>query len=485
MKKVKIITIVLAIILVTAVAFAGVYMQTQNRMENKVKDYNLSRELKGGRVIEIKVSDGTTDEDDETENENEVTEGNTETSNEEAKAQNPEILTVENYEIVKKTIEKRLNNLGAQDYTISLNKENGTIRVELAEDNNTDLYAYFLTAMGKVEITDKETGTELINDSMVKKANYNYTTDVDGKYQVYLEVILNKEGQAKIAELSNEYAFLANEIDQIEEATKEDETEENATEGETTENTNQEIAQQEETTPQEENNEEKENTKKIAVLKVADTERDIEKIEKNKLTLKIGSATTNTTTVNNSMSAAAELAMLINSGKYPVEYEIENNRYTHTDILEKQILYFALAVLAIIVVTLIVYIIKYKTKGLLSAISFIGFISVFSLLLRYTNTLISIEGMGAIILTMIINLVLNHKILDKIQKMNMVTEAMKNTYKEVFLRLIPVIIISIVFCFAGWSNLISFGIVMFWGLILIALYNITVTNALLRLKENK
>lgn len=481
MKKVKIVTIVLAIILVTVVAFAGVYMQTQNRMENKVKDYNLSRELKGGRVIEIKVSDGTTDEDDENEDgieeDTEVSnEETTEENVEETKTQNSEILTVENYEIVKKTIQKRLDNLGAQDYTISLNKENGTIRVELSEDNNTDLYAYFLTAMGKVEITDKDTGVELISDSMVKKANYNYTTDLDGKYQVYLEVILNKEGQAKIEELSNEYAFLSDEIDEIEEATKEDETTENQTE----EDTN-----SEEVVSQEENNEEKENAKKIAVLKVADTERDIQKIEKNKLTLKIGSATTNTTTVNNSMSAAAELAMLINSGKYPVEYQIENNRYTHSDISEKQILYFALVVLAIIVVTLIVYIIRYKAKGLLNAISFIGFISVFSLLLRYTNTLISIEGMGAIIITIIINLILNNKILYKIQKMNMVAEAMKNTYKEVFLRLIPVIIISLVFCFSGWSNLISFGIVMFWGLVLIAIYNITITNALLRLKENK
>lgn len=479
MKKVKIITIVLAIILVTAIAFAGVYIKTQNRMESKIKDYNLGRELKGGRIIEIKISDGTAKKDEE------KTESTSTEKEEEKIPQDPEILTVENYEIVKKTIEKRLNNLGAQDYIISLNKENGTIRVELAEDNNTDMYAYFLTAMGKVEITDKDTGAELVNDSMVKKASYNYTTDADGKYQVYLDVILSKEGQAKIEEISNEYALLANEIDKIEEETKketeeESKTEENTTDGEVTENTN-----IEETTQQEQNNEEKENRKKIAVLKVADTERDIEKIEKNKLTLKIGSATTNTTTVNNSMSAAAELAMLINSGKYPVEYEIQNNRYTHSDILESQILYFALIVLAIIVVTLIIYIIKYKTKGLLSAVAFIGFISVFSLLLRYTNTLISIEGMGAIILTMIINLILNNKILDKIQKMNMVTEAMKNTYKELFLTLIPVIIISIVFCFSGWSNLISFGIVMFWGLILIAIYNITVTNALLRLKENK
>ena len=146
MKKIKIITIVLAIILVTLVAFVGVYMQTQNRMENKVKDYQLSRELDRGRVIEIKPVEGT----------------------EEGK------LTVENYETIKNTIEKRLKKLGATDYVISLNKEDGTIRIELPEDDNTDLYAYYITAQGQVQIKEKDTDVELLSDSMVKSAKYNY-----------------------------------------------------------------------------------------------------------------------------------------------------------------------------------------------------------------------------------------------------------------------------------------------------------------------
>ena len=55
MKKVKILTIVLAIILVTLIAFGGIYLPTQNRMENKVKDYELGRELDSQRVIELKI----------------------------------------------------------------------------------------------------------------------------------------------------------------------------------------------------------------------------------------------------------------------------------------------------------------------------------------------------------------------------------------------------------------------------------------------
>ena len=57
--------------------------------------------------------------------------------------------------------------------------------------------------------------------------------------------------------------------------------------------------------------------------------------------------------------------------------------------------------------------------------------------------------------------------------------------KELFLKLVPIMIISIVFCFSGWTNLSSFGMIMFWGFVLIAVYNIIVTKTLLKLRENK
>ena len=53
--KIKIITIILAIILIALVAFFGVYVKFQNRMENKVKDYNFAMDLKGSRVLELSV----------------------------------------------------------------------------------------------------------------------------------------------------------------------------------------------------------------------------------------------------------------------------------------------------------------------------------------------------------------------------------------------------------------------------------------------
>ena len=472
MRKVKILTIVLAIVLVTLVAFGGVYIKTQNRMENKVKDYSLGRAIEGARIAEIKVAQ----------------------SDEDSGEQNTELLTEENYKIVKKTIENRLNKLNIEDYTISLNKQDGTIRVEFPEDENTDSYVYYLTAQAKVQIEEKaeetETDTntenvattELINDEMIKSAKYSYTQNANGQYQVYLELALTDEGQAKIQELSGTYAFLKSEIDEIESAEESNsettENTESTNNTETTEGTNTENASTE-------NQETQEQNKKIATLTIAGTEYSISKIDKNKITVLIGVESTNTTTVNNNIAVAAELEMIINAGKYPVEYELTANRYVYSSISTEQLLYFGIAVLAITVVILLVFSIKYRKIGILTSISYIGFISLFLLILRYANVTITIEGIGGIIIVMIINLAFIKTILTRMQKMKMLDEAINYTYKNVFSKLIPVIILVIVFCLSGWANLSSFGMVMFWGLMLMAIYNILVTKTLLKLEEEK
>ena len=54
---IKILTIVLAIILISMIGFIGIYTQKQNRMENLVKGYDLAMDLKGGRVIAIKPTE--------------------------------------------------------------------------------------------------------------------------------------------------------------------------------------------------------------------------------------------------------------------------------------------------------------------------------------------------------------------------------------------------------------------------------------------
>ena len=500
MKKVKILTIVLAIILITLIAFGGIYVQTQNRMENKVKDYELGRELKSQRVIELKIKETSTDNSKENSSDETTDSENTEEtekSEETASTKNESTenkLTEKDYENAKKIMEKRLQALGAQDYTILLDKENGTVRVELAENDNVDMYIYYLYASQKITIKDTDSKDILLNDEMIKGAKYSYTSDSKGAYQVYEEIELTKDGQAKLNELLNDYALLATDVTEIENAKKASESESTKTEStseestETTENTSTDEQNTESTETQsttEETSSNSETTKKTAKLYVNDTTYDVSKIEKGKITVKIGSSSSNATSVNNNISKAAEIAMLENAGKLPADYEVDTNRYEYSSITQKEIIYFAIVMIAILVITLLVYCVIYKKSGILASISFVGFVALFSLLIRYTNVAISIEGISAIIIVMIINLIINREILSKTKKMNLVNEAVKATYKNVYLKLIPVGILTIVFCLAKWESLSSFGMIMFWGLVLTAIYNATITRTLLNLKENK
>ena len=492
MKKVKILTIALAILLVTLIAFGGVYIQTQNRMENKVKDYELGRELKSQRVIELKIKENSTDNSEENSSEETTDSGNTEETEKSEETTTDTELTEKDYENAQKVMEKRLKALGAQDYTISLDKENGTVRVELAENDNVDMYIYYLYASQKITIKDTDSKDILLNDEMIKGAKYSYTSDSKGAYQVYEEIELTKDGQAKLNELLNDYALLATDVTEIENAKKASESESTKTEStseentESTENTDEQNTESTETqSTTEETSSNSETTKKTAKLYVNDTTYDISKIEKGKITVKIGASSSNTTSVNNNISKAAEIAMLENAGKLPADYEVDTNRYEYSSITQKEIIYFAIVMIAILVITLLVYCVIYKKSGILASISFVGFVASFSLLIRYTNVAISIEGISAIIIVMIINLIINREILSKTKKMNLVNEAVKSTYKNIYLKLIPVGILTIVFCLSKWESLSSFGMIMFWGLVLTAIYNVIVTRTLLNLKENK
>lgn len=491
MKKVKILTIALAILLVTLIAFGGVYIQTQNRMENKVKDYELGRELKSQRVIELKIKESSSDSENSSSDESTDADGSEETEKSEETTTDTE-LTEKDYENAQKVMEKRLKALGAQDYTISLDKENGTVRVELAENDNVDMYIYYLYASQKITIKDTDSKDILLNDEMIKGAKYSYTSDSKGAYQVYEEIELTKDGQAKLNELLNDYALLATDVTEIENAKKASESESTKTEStsekntESTENTDEQNTESTETkSTTEETSSNSETTKKTAKLYVNDTTYDVSKIEKGKITVKIGASSSNTTSVNNNISKAAEIAMLENAGKLPADYEVDTNRYEYSSITQKEIIYFAIVMIAILVITLLVYCVIYKKSGILASISFVGFVASFSLLIRYTNVAISIEGISAIIIVMIINLIINREILSKTKKMNLVNEAVKSTYKNIYLKLIPVGILTIVFCLSKWESLSSFGMIMFWGLVLTTIYNVIVTRTLLNLKENK
>ena len=482
MKKVKILTIILAIVLVTMVAFGEIYIQVQNRMEDKVKDYSYAMDLKGSRNIRLKVSDATdtiikdadgkeVEETEELTDEQLAEKGYTK---EENPVNSQDALTEENYEKSKNIIEKRLKALGVDNYIIKLNQQTGEIVLEIPENDKTDSVVSNISTTGKFEIIDTETQEVLMDNNDIKLANVMYGSDsstatTSSGTMVYLNIEFTKDGAKKLEDISNKYVKTEN-TDSAEN------TENTENSEETTETENQEEAT------------EKTITMKIDDEEIMSTSFD-ETIKTGKMQLSIGSSTTDSKTLQNYVSQASSMGVILDNGKMPVEYEISENEYVLSDITSDELQIVEYAMMAIVAIALIVLIIRYKAFGILGAISYIGLASIFVLIIRYANVVLSIEGIFAIAIILILNYIFVNKLLSKLkdEKVNdrTVINKTKETYKEFFIKIVPICIAVVTFSFINWSPISSFGMVMFWGIALIALYNFIVTNNILKIKANK
>lgn len=478
MKKLKLLTIILGIILITMVAFFGVYVQVQNRMEDKVKDYSYAMDLKGARNIRLTVDDTTetvikdAEGKEVSDAENLTDEELTEKGyvKEEVKKNSDEVLNEENYKKSKTIIEKRLQKLGVDNYIVSLDEVSGDILIEIPENNNTDSVVSNMGTTGKFEIIDSETKEVLMDNNDIKRVRVMYGSNSTGTSTgtaVYMDIEFNKEGTEKLKNISNTYV-------QTNTTNNTNTTNETSTE-ETTENTEEEAT--------------KEITMQIDGEEIMTTSFD-ETIETGRLQLSVGTTTTDMDTLNGYINQASSMAIILDNGNMPVTYTVASNEYILSDVTESELNIILYVMLAIVVISLIVLIIRYKSQGIISAFSFIGLASIFVLLLRYTNVVISIESIFGIAVVLILNYIFVNKLLSKLKKeetvnKGIITNIFKETYKEFFIKIIPVCIAVITFCFIKWEPISSFGMVMFWGILLIALYNISITNLLVRINASK
>lgn len=437
-KGLKITVIVLLIILLSMVSFIGIYVQDKNQVKNILPEYILSRDLKGHRRIELKVKDEVKETKKYDADNNLITDDTTEVARtEEIKVNSEEMLTKENYEASKKVIEKRLEEMQVNNYDIRQNLENGTIILELPEDDNTDRTVGQLSLQGKFEIIDKDTNEVLMTNDDLKSVQSRYGTTSSGTTSIVLNIQFNKEGTEKFKNITNTYIQTTKTVEQEGEESKE-ETE----------------------------------TKEISI-KIDDTTllstHFSEQVTNGLLQLSVGSSANSTTEeLQEYAKEATSMAALLDSGKMPIVYEVEQNKYILSevtqDVIEKGI------VVSIIVLTLaIIYlIIKYKGKGILAGISIIGYVALLLLAIRYANVEVSIAGIIEILFSTLINYMLVVSMLKE--------EKINNAIKKYSLILIPTLVIAIAFTFAN----IAVGILLFWGIVIAMLYNISVTNLLLR-----
>lgn len=472
MKKVKILTITLAIALISMVAFAGVYVTKQNRMEDKVKSYTYAMDLKGARTITLKVdtSKKTTIKDSEgkeVENSSNLTDEEISEkgyTKEETDYNPSDVLNVENYKKSKEIIEKRLKELKIDNYVTKLNEQTGEIIVEIPENSDTDNIVTNLGTTGKFEILDSETNEVLMDNNDIKLANVVYgsnsSSTTSSGTSIYLNIEFNKEGTKKLEDISGKYVKTSNETN--------------------TENTSESTDTS--------SSSEKKITMKIDDEEIMSTSFD-EVIKTGRLQLSIGSSSTDQKTLQTYVEQANNMATVLDTGKTPVKYTVDENHYVLSDITENELKTVEYAIMGIVLISLIVLVVRYKLNGLLGAISYLGLASIFVLLIRYANVVLSLEGIFGIVVILVLNYLFVNKLLSKLKEeilsKDIVNSKTKETYKQYFRKIIPIIIAIITFCFAGWEPISSFGMIMFWGVVLIAVYNIIITNNLLKIRASK
>lgn len=462
---IKILTIVLAMILISMIGFVGIYSKKQNRMENIVEGYDLAMDLKGARVVSIapvddketviKDAEGNTIDEDLTD-EQIAEKGYTK----EEIDNNADKKTKENYEKTRNIIEKRLEQLGVDNSIIKLNDETGEITLEIEENTDTDTIISEIAVEGKFEIVDSESSEVLMNNSDIKEVNVVYGSETNGT-AVYLQIVFNDNGKTKLEEITNTYATVENATSD-ENTTSEDNTvDENQTEGDT------------------------ENQQKEIILKIDDQDimtTSFDKVIKTgRLELSVGTASTDSDKIQTYVDRARSIATELNNGNLPMEYEVTGNEYINSDIETNLIQKILIGVIAVILIAFICMIIKYKLNGLLATFTSCGFIALFLILIRYANVKISLEGLFGIAITIIVNYLLVWKLLANTKNEDFIKE-MQKTYSDFILKIMPVCIMAITFCFISWIPISSFGMVMFWGIILFTIYNWIITIPLLKMR---
>lgn len=448
MKTIKIITIILLIVLISMIGFFGIYKQNKNQMSNIVKDYTYAMDINGARTLKLTLNSENGDD----------------------------VKTAENYENAKTIIEKRLKKLNVQEYKIGVNEETGEITVQIPENTQTDEIVSNLTTIGKFEIIDSETKDVLLDNSSIKSSKVLYNTTTSGT-SVYLEISFDKNGKNKLEEISKTYV----------------KSENNTTENTTSEDTNsteekENNTEETNTTSENSTSTEKKITMKIDDDEIMSTSFD-EAITTGKIQLSVGKASTDSKTIQGYVKQAQNIATVLDSGKLPVKYDVEKNQYILSNISKQDLTYVAIAMAVVAIIGIIVLIVKYKTNGLLAGISYIGLSALYLIAIRYTNVTISIDSIFAIGIILILNYIFTNMLLSNIRKMNdskvenAVGKSVSETYKKFFMRIIPICVVVITFCFANWIPMNSFGMTAFWGIVIIAIYNVIITNGLLRIKN--
>ncbi len=485
LKKVRTIAVLLIVVLVSVVAFGGLYVKKQGTWQNLLPDFNYGMELNGIRELrfsldqteeekEVYVDENgnimgeVAEEHDHDEETEENTEGqaaeNTETNPENQaeqsvenqteqktdetvngykietrtiKANKDEDINIDNFEKSKKVIQKRLEALSSYEYNIRIDTITGELVVEVPDDDNLELEKSLISTIGKIEIVDHDTGLILIENNHVKKAQTVNSQSETG-YQFYLQLQFDKEGSEKLKNISKEYI--------------------STVDGTGTE------------------------TIKYISVKLDGQELLTtyfgEEVTNGMIQIPMGDVVTEAEDFNDTRDRVQRIAEVVNGDVMPLAYVLSSDNYVKSVITADMIFIAEIAFAIVVALVSIFIIIKYKLKGLSLSIISIGYIALLTLVMRYTNVTITLNGLIAFIAVVAINYVFDIKMLNGLKNISNTKAVFGKVMKELYLTIIPVCIIAIIFTFMSGVIISSIGMILFWGLLLQAVYNALIIFAL-------
>lgn len=433
------IAVIMLIMIITLISFIGIYVKKLNKMENIVPDYKFSMDFAEKRItnLHIDTSSNTIYYDADGNEVEEETEGG---SSKQVPVNNSEALNSQNYQKSKEIMKIRMENLGATEYYIRQD-ENGYMVIELPEENKTDLYIYAITQTGAFEIKDAETGEILLRNDAIKSCSAVYNTTEDGT-TVYLSIGLNKEGTKKLEEISQKYVKSADE------------------EGNDT-------------------------TKNITVS-VDDTTLTRtyfgQTIQNGVLQIPIGNPSTSIQSINSNYEQAKIYETVLKSGKLPIAYTVGDYQNTVENTYTNELAKITLMAGVVLVILITVYFIaRYRMYGIMAGILEIGFVASLLLIIRYTNCIVSVNGIVAIAIMGLFQFVFLNTLLRNRKKY---LKSSVSDFNEAFIKYlkmgIPIGIIACLYTFVAWTPISSMGMILFWGAVLFAIYNIILTKVLLK-----
>ena len=348
--------------------------------------------------------------------------------------ENEELLTEENYAKARDIVVSRLKYMKLDYYEMKFDESTGTICLDVPENSRADYAAQYSVTKGEFKIEDNDTGELLLSKADVKEAKVQYQTTESGT-TVVLNIEFNKDGAEKLRNISNTYV-------------KSTDSEGNDT------------------------------TKKIK-MSLDDTTimttYFAQEMTDGQMQVSLGTSS-DSEQIQNRITQATNIAVFLNTDTMPLTYKIDVNKSVYSSLTDN-VLKIAIIVSIVIFALLLIYmIIKYKKEALLAVVTNIGFVAILLLIIRYTNVDITLTGLITIPISVIIQYVFLMNILkvktEKIDNDSKI-KRVKETIRSGIEKLVPVAVIAVVFALTKWETVYSAGMLLFWEIAVLILYNLS------------